>query len=158
MHAVSSLKIVGTNLCMLWLLTDTCLSQCFLKDRLAQKLNLTSVQSIGNPKETLNLNSKSPLHLGLVCLCHSFASMEMAKTCNVSAPASQEAQWLPYQSLGWEEPPGGGHGNPLQDSCLENPMDRGAWRLQSIGSERVRHNCSDLARARRHTHTLSPAS
>ena len=25
-------------------------------------------------------------------------------------------------------PPGGGHGNPLQYSCLENPMDRGAWR------------------------------
>ena len=23
--------------------------------------------------------------------------------------------------------PGGGHGNSLQDSCLENPMDRGAW-------------------------------
>ena len=22
---------------------------------------------------------------------------------------------------------GGGHGNPLQSSCLENPMDRGAW-------------------------------
>ena len=24
--------------------------------------------------------------------------------------------------------PGGGHGNPLQYSCLENLMDRGAWR------------------------------
>ena len=24
--------------------------------------------------------------------------------------------------------PGGGHGNPFQYSCLENPMDRGAWR------------------------------
>ena len=24
--------------------------------------------------------------------------------------------------------PKGGHGNPLQYSCLENPMDRGAWR------------------------------
>ena len=24
--------------------------------------------------------------------------------------------------------PGGGHGNPLQYSSLENPMDRGAWR------------------------------
>ena len=24
--------------------------------------------------------------------------------------------------------PGGGHGNPLQYTCLENPMDRGAWR------------------------------
>ena len=23
--------------------------------------------------------------------------------------------------------PGGGHGNPLQHPCLENPMDRGAW-------------------------------
>ena len=27
--------------------------------------------------------------------------------------------------LGWS--PGGLHGNPLQYSCLENPMDRGAW-------------------------------
>ena len=24
-------------------------------------------------------------------------------------------------------PPGGGHGNPLQYSCMENPMHRGAW-------------------------------
>ena len=24
--------------------------------------------------------------------------------------------------------PGGGHGNPVQYSCLENPLDRGAWR------------------------------
>ena len=29
--------------------------------------------------------------------------------------------------LGSERSPGGGHGNPLQYSCLENPMDRGAW-------------------------------
>ena len=28
---------------------------------------------------------------------------------------------------GWGRPPGGGHGNPLQCSCLENPMDRGGW-------------------------------
>uniref|UniRef100_A0AC11EA65 Uncharacterized protein n=1 Tax=Ovis aries TaxID=9940 RepID=A0AC11EA65_SHEEP len=29
--------------------------------------------------------------------------------------------------LGLERSPRGGHGNPLQYSCLENPMDRGAW-------------------------------
>ena len=29
--------------------------------------------------------------------------------------------------------PGGGHGNPLQCSCLENPMDRGAWRAAVYG-------------------------
>ena len=28
--------------------------------------------------------------------------------------------------------PGGGHGNPLQYSCLENSMDRGAWRAIGV--------------------------
>ena len=28
---------------------------------------------------------------------------------------------------GLERSPGGGHGNPLQYPCLENPMNRGAW-------------------------------
>ena len=35
--------------------------------------------------------------------------------------------------------PGGGNGNPPQFSCLGNPTDRGAWRLQSMWSQRVRH-------------------
>ena len=29
--------------------------------------------------------------------------------------------------------PEGGHGNPLQYTCLENPMDRGAWRATVYG-------------------------
>ena len=29
--------------------------------------------------------------------------------------------------------PGGGHGNPLQYSCLENPMDRGTWQATVHG-------------------------
>ena len=37
--------------------------------------------------------------------------------------------------LGAGRSPGEGHGNPLQYSCLENPMNRGAWQLQSIGSQ-----------------------
>ena len=38
--------------------------------------------------------------------------------------------------------PGGGKGNPLQYSCLENPMDRGAWRATVRGvpeSDRAEH-------------------
>jgi len=36
---------------------------------------------------------------------------------------------------------GEGNGNPLQYSCLENPVDGGAWyRLLSMGSQRVRHD------------------
>ena len=34
---------------------------------------------------------------------------------------------------GWGRSPGGGNGNPLQYSCLENPMDRGAWRARVHG-------------------------
>ena len=37
--------------------------------------------------------------------------------------------------------PGEGNGNPLQYSCLENPMGKGAWcRLLSMGSQRVGHD------------------
>ena len=35
--------------------------------------------------------------------------------------------------------------NPFHYSCLENPMDRGAWWLQSMGSQRVGHDWSNLA-------------
>ena len=40
--------------------------------------------------------------------------------------------------------PGGGHGNPLQDSSLENPWTEEPVRLQSIGSKRAGHDWSDL--------------
>ena len=36
--------------------------------------------------------------------------------------------------------PGGGHGNPLQYSCLENPHGKRNRGLQSIGSQIVGHN------------------
>ena len=51
------------------------------------------------------------------------ASSLVAQT-RKNLPAMQETQ---VQSLGKEYLPGGGNGNPLEDSCLENPMDRGAW-------------------------------
>ena len=36
--------------------------------------------------------------------------------------------------------PGEGNGNPLQYSCLENPMDRGAWQATVHGGPRVGHD------------------
>ena len=41
---------------------------------------------------------------------------------------------------GLERSPREENGNPLQYSCLENSMDRGAWGLQSIGLQRVGHD------------------
>ena len=36
--------------------------------------------------------------------------------------------------------PGEGNGNPLQCSCLENPMDRGAWQATVHGVAKVRQD------------------
>ena len=35
---------------------------------------------------------------------------------------------------------GEGNGNPVQHSCLENPMDRGAWQATVYGIARLRHD------------------
>ena len=39
--------------------------------------------------------------------------------------------------------PGGWHGNPLQYSCLENLMDRGGWKPEVYGLQRVEHKWSN---------------
>ena len=44
--------------------------------------------------------------------------------------------------------PGVGNGNPIQYSCLENPMDRGAWRLPSMGLRKSQTRLST------HEHTV----
>ena len=42
-------------------------------------------------------------------------------------------------------PPRGGNGNSFQYSCLENPMDKGAWQATVHGVTKFRHNNSKLS-------------
>ena len=49
--------------------------------------------------------------------------------------------------------PGVGNGSPLQYSCLENPMDRGAWWVIVHGVSKSGTQLSVCARAHTHTHT-----
>ena len=51
-----------------------------------------------------------------------------------SLPAVRET-WVP--SLGWEDPPGGGRGNPLQYSCLQNPHGQRSLASYSPWGHRV---------------------
>ena len=44
---------------------------------------------------------------------------------------------------GWGGSPGGEHGSPLQYSCLENSMDRGAWRATVHGVPKSQTQLSD---------------
>ena len=50
--------------------------------------------------------------------------------------------------------PGRGHSNPIQYSCLENPMDRGAWQATVHGVATVGHDSvtNMLAKSSRNVH------
>ena len=50
----------------------------------------------------------------------------------------------PGSILGLGRSPGEGNGNPLQYSCLENPMDRGAWGATVHGVTESQTRLSDL--------------
>ena len=73
-------------------------------------------------------------------------SFSLFKDSQQSLWTSQVAQWLsnPPANAGNSEDsipasgrsPGEGNCNPLQYSCLENPMDRGAWRATVLGVTR----------------------
>ena len=64
------------------------------------------------------------------CLPFLGSSDGKESACNAGDPGS---------TPGWERSPGEANGNPLHYSCLENPMDVEACRLQSMGSLRVGH-------------------
>ena len=61
----------------------------------------------------------------LSCSLSEYSQMALeVKNLSANAGDLRDADLIP--ELG--RSPGGGNGNPLQYSCLENPMDRGAWR------------------------------
>ena len=49
----------------------------------------------------------------------------------------------PGLTLGSGSSPGEGHGNPIQCSCLENSMDRGAWQVTVLGVTKSRTRLRD---------------
>ena len=73
------------------------------------------------------------------------SSVGKESICNAGDPVS-----IP----GWGRCPGEGNGNPLQYSCLGNPVVRGTWPLHSMGSQKSQTQlsnkfcvqCADLVR------------
>ena len=68
---------------------------------------------------------------------------QVVKNPSSDAGDSREVSSVP----GWGRSPGGGNGTPLQDSCLENPTDRGAWQAIVHGVAK--------SRTPEHTHSVS---
>ena len=65
---------------------------------------------------------------------------------NMRASAQEERDTGLTPGLG--RSPGEGHGNPLQYSCLENPLDRGAWWVTVHGVTKSWTRLSNLAQHR----------
>ena len=102
------------------------------------------VDSLGLSKCTLSRNRDSftyyfPILILLIGLPQWLSGKESA----YNAGASGDAGLVPV--LG--RSPGGGHGNPLQYSCLENPTDKGAW---SVTVHRVAKSWTQLKRLSTH--------
>ena len=72
------------------------------------------------------------LQISLVILCLTqicgLRALDFPRGTSSKEPACQWRRHRDRSSIpGLGRSPGGGHGNPLQYSCLENPMDRGTW-------------------------------
>ena len=90
----------------------------------AFKLLVTSSQLTSRgPKQPTQQNSKSR------CLFRAKAAKSLERRFDsgsvVKNPPANAGDWGSIPGLG--SSPGEGNGNPLQYSCLENSMDRGAW-------------------------------
>ena len=72
-------------------------------------------------------------HLDLYKVSRDFSDGSDGKESACNAGATGDTDSIP----GSGRSPGEGNGNPLQYSCLENPMDRGTWPATSMGLQRV---------------------
>ena len=94
------------------------------------------------------------------------AWIHLLRACSVPGGASQVALVVKHLSAnvgdirdvgsipGSGRSPAGGYGNPLQYSCLENPMDRGAWWTTVHG---ITKSQTQLKQLSTHTHTHTHA-
>ena len=85
------------------------------------------------------------VYMGLIWYFEEHFGASLVAQMVKNPPAMQEI-WV--RSLGQEISPGEGNGNPLQYSCLENSMDRGAWQAIVHGVARVRHDLATKDRER----------
>ena len=99
-------------------------------------------------------------HLHYIQVKYSFASQValVVKNLPASAGDTRDEGLIP----GWGRSPGGGNSNPLQYSCLENPMDKGTWwaTVHSVTKSQTwpkRLIVHTRTHSRTHTHTHTHA-
>ena len=102
---------------------------------------VATFQTGHSSKEVQEASQKLLFYGSITSDAWAFQVALMVKNLPTNAVDIREAGSVP----GLGRCPGGRHGNPLQYSCLENPMDRGAWWARVMRSKRVGHNWSNWA-------------
>ena len=75
------------------------------------------------------------------CYCYGFPVALLVKNPSANTGDRRDSGSIP----GLGRSPGVGNGNPTWYSCLENPMDRGAWRATVHGSAKTQTRTSNSA-------------
>ena len=122
-----------------WLLNPTTLGSKSLKGRLQCRVGSASAP---RPKYLKSGTSSAIIS----CVTQEEAPQVALVVRNLPAGTTRDADLIP----GSGRSSGGGHGNPLQYTCLENPTDRGAWRATGHG---VAKGWTRLMRLSTHAHT-----
>ena len=73
----------------------------------------------------------------------------MVKNLTANAGEVRDAGSIPQSGRS----PGEGNGNPIQYSCLGNPMDRGAWQATVLGVAKSQTRLNTHTHTHTHTHT-----
>ena len=110
-------------------------SNPFLCSCLVNSMTLepSRLQFIGVTKSQTQLSMHAHVYIHThVCMCVYMPSQVALMVRNPASSAGDIE--MQVRSLGWDDPlEKGGHGNPLQYSCLENSMDIGAWQATVHG-------------------------
>ena len=124
--------------------------QVFLKSEMEQDRKYQSVLYVGK------LSTSTPWHFSLIIYLHFNMWIEVKKLISpdfrvVGFPGRSEVKVSACNAgdlgsiPGLGRSPGEGNGNPFQYSCLENPMDRGAWWPTTVhGVAKSRTRLSDF--------------
>ena len=102
----------------------TCVrARAFAYARTLTHVQLSVIPWIAAHQAPLSMESWSRLPLAPLALARGFPGGTVLKNPPANAGASRDTGSIPRLGRSPRE----GNGNPLQYSCLENPMDRGAW-------------------------------
>ena len=138
--------------------TDTKMNSKWIKDLNVRPQTKQKLHNIGFGNDFLDMIPKAQVTMTSTNrqtgLCENYSFVHQKGFAGGTSGKEPTCQCRRHKRSGLERYPGGGHGNPFQYSCLENPMDRGAWWTTVHGVAKSWTQMSNLACKHMHQKTV----